>query len=164
MSDFTLAIGPLLEREGSVFTANDNGRGACKYGVTLSSYREIFPNAMAVDIQALNVVSAGEFYLSQFWGRYHVGLLDDQGVADKVMDLAVNCGGSTAVKMLQRVIGVPVDGILGPDTAGIANTMQPDEVIGALRIAAAKHYQDLVVANPTLAVDLTGWLARNQSV
>ena len=164
MSDFNVFIGPLLGREGSQFVTNDNGRGCGRYGVTLSSYLEYKPDATCEDIEALTPACAGEFYSAQFWNRYHIGLLNDQGVADKVADLAVNCGGGTAVRMLQTVIGVPVDGSLGPNTAAMANKADPTELVGALRIAAAEHYQAIAEANPAEAHDLPGWLARNQAV
>ena len=165
MSDFESTIGPLLARETGKFVADDNGRGACKWGVTLASYRAAHPEATAETIRAMTPETAGAFYRLAFWERYHIGLLNDQAVADKVMDLAVNCGGGNAVRMLQTVIGVKVDYILGPRTADFANSTPPAEVIGGLRIVAAERYRSLAASDPSkYGRDLAGWLARNEKV
>ena len=165
MSNFESTIGPLLAREGGEFVTDDNGLGACKWGVTLSSYRAAHPEATEETIRAMTPEAAGEFYREEFWERYHIGLLSDQAVADKVMDLAVNCGGGNAVRMLQTVIGVKVDYVLGPRTAAVANSLQPSDLIGGLRIAAAERYRSLAATDPAkYGGDLAGWLARNETV
>jgi lysozyme family protein len=161
MSQFAAAIGGLLKNEGSALVSNDHGRGASKYGITLATYRELHPAATDDDIARLGPEQATAFYRTAFWERYHLGLLEDQEVANKVLDLGVNMGGGTAVRLLQRAIGVsPADGVLGPKTAAAVNKRQPAIVMQGLRTAGAQYYQELVQRRPDYKPCLPGWLAR----
>lgn len=165
VSDFQTAIGPLLQREGSQFIANDNGRGSCKWGITRKTAREFYPNCSDDDIARMTPEQAEEFYRMHFWERYQIGRITDQALAERVFDMAVNMGGGTAVKMLQRVVGVKADGILGPHTAAMTNMTQPGEVIGGLKITARRHYEQLAAADPEkYGDDLPGWLNRLERV
>jgi lysozyme family protein len=164
MSDFDKAIGPLLKREGG-YSPSDNGRGSVNLGITLRSYQEFFPAATDADIRALTPEKAAAFYERAFWTRYRIGRIEDQELAEKVLDLAVNMGGGTACRMLQRVAGVKADGIIGPYTASVVNSMPPADVLGKLRAAAKEHYELLAAKNPALyGDDIKGWLARNEKV
>jgi len=160
MSTFESAITPLLAHEGSTLVPEDNGRGPSKYGVTLKSAREFYPHWTAADIARLDPAGAAEFYRVAFWRRYGVGLIESQGVADKVLDLAVNIGGGTAVRLLQSAVGVKQDGLIGPKTARAVNATDPWRTLATLRVLAERHYRDLVARNPKLAPCLPGWLAR----
>jgi lysozyme family protein len=160
VSRFDLAIGPLLKNEGSAYVPEDHGRGASRWGVTLKSYRELCPSAQTADIHELGREQAIAFYQRMFWDRYNLALIEEQAVANKVLDLAVNCGPGTAIRILQRAIGAPVDGVLGPKTAAAANQRTPELVLQGIRTAGAQYYQELVDRRPEWKNCLPGWLAR----
>lgn len=153
------AINKLLEHEGSRYVPDDHGRGPSRYGVTLKTAQERFPNWTAQDIRDLNKSAATEFYRQEFWKRYHLERIQDQQLANKMLDLTVNLGGTTAVRLLQRAAGVePVDGILGSRTAAAANHMP--QTTALLQAVAEEHYRKIVEARPEWANCLEGWLAR----
>ena len=160
MSTFSEAIGPLLEHEGSAVVPQDHGRGASKWGITLATYREMFPAAETADIVQLGREQAISFYRRMFWEQLRLGLIEDQSVANKALDLCVNMGGATGIKMLQRAIGAPADGVLGPFTAAAVNKREPAAVLQGIRTAAAQYYQDLAQRRPEFKPCLAGWLAR----
>ena len=59
--------------------------------------------------------------------------LDGDGTLDlAVFDLAVNSGPARAVRMLQTVLGVAVDGIVGPVTLEAAWQAEPADTIRRL--------------------------------
>jgi lysozyme family protein len=159
MALFGDAIAQLLRNEGPGFVDNDHGRGPSKYGVTLLTYRDYKPGATAEDIRRLTSAGAEVFY-RWWWERYKLGLIDSQEVAFKAFDLGVNCGQATVIKILQRAVGVPADGILGPRTAAAVNARTPKLVLQGIRTAGAQHYQELVERRPEYAPCLEGWLAR----
>jgi lysozyme family protein len=160
MSDFSEAIPVILHNEGSAYVPDDNGRGPSKFGITLETYREYFPKATAEDILNLGPEQATAFYRIAVWERFHIGLLDSQGVAGKVLDLVVNCG-PIALKWLQRSVDSCEDGILGIQTATAVNTSPPNQVLANLRANASNYYNVLALKDPTkYAADLPGWLAR----
>ena len=160
MADFELAIGPLLENEGHGYVDEDHGRGASKWGITLETYRGNHPGATADDIRNLTGEQAEWFYRSAFWDRYHIGEIEDQALANKVLDLAVNMGPGTAIRNLQVSVGVRPDGILGKDTAAAVNKADAAEVLGKVRAHAEGYYRNLAATHPEDQHELAGWLAR----
>jgi lysozyme family protein len=163
MSTFESAIPVILEHEGSAYVPEDHGRGASRYGITLRTWQASHPGAVDSDIWNLTEAQASEFYRSEFWNRYRIGRIDDQTLATKVLDLAINCGPGTAIKMLQHSAGVPNDGILGEHTESAVNAHNPAALLATLRENAEAHYRHLVEANASLAPCLPGWLARLES-
>lgn len=57
-----------------------------------------------------------DFYKRNYWNHLHLDDLANQELANQVFDTAVNCGIKTAVKIIQKVLGIPADGKLGPVT------------------------------------------------
>lgn len=176
MSDFAPVIDVLLKDEGGVFVPEDNGRGASKWGITLATARQFYPQATADDIARMDRDQAANFYRIHYWQQCRIGLIQDQALATKVFDLLVNMGGGGwilsrekgtrelkdgAITLLQKCAGISsVDGILGPRTAQAVNGLDPQWLLKSFKQAACDHYQHLVLENPALATDLKGWLAR----
>jgi lysozyme family protein len=103
---------------GYVNHTNDPG-GETKFGISKKSY----PN---LDIQNLTLDQAKEIYKRDFWDKvygdylpYKVGLL--------AFDAAVNHGVRAAIKILQKALGIPDDGIFGDDTYTELINSDPDK-------------------------------------
>lgn len=160
MSDFQTALKQLLSDEGGIFVPADNKRGASRYGITLETFREFYPDATAETIENLTPIEVEDFYQVAFWGRYRYGLILDQALATKLLDLGANIGGSTVVKLLQRALLLNDDGILGPITAAAANS-NPTKTLVSFRIELEQYHRNVALANPEEAPYLAGWLARD---
>lgn len=162
MSDFSKAFPVILHDEGAGYVANDHGRGPSKYGITLATAKELFPDWTAETIANLTEAQAEQFYYVAFWQRYHYFYILDQDLATKVLDFGVNCGGTEAVLMLQRAVGVmPEDGILGPKTAQAVNRSNPHLLLGVFKREIENYHREVAAAHPELADRLAGWLARD---
>lgn len=119
--NFEIAIERVLGHEGGyVNNPNDPG-GETKWGISKRSY----PN---VDIKALTRTEAIAIYRRDFWNLVHADELFD-GVAYQSLDFAVNSGIGTAVRYLQRALGVADDGHWGPHTAAAAKAMSESDQI-----------------------------------
>jgi len=160
MADFDKAIAVLLSDEGSVYIPNDHGRGPSKWGITWLTAQEIEPEWSATTIESLTRDQACDFYQKWAWQGAHIGLIRDQELATKLLDLGVNIGLGKAIEFLQRGLGVACDGILGPLTASAANLAEPNFVIAAM-ITAGRAYYDQIVAHDRLQQkNYPGWIAR----
>ncbi|WP_121171391.1 putative peptidoglycan-binding domain-containing protein [Thermovibrio guaymasensis] len=65
------------------------------------------------------------------------------------------------VKLAQKILGLPVDGILGPRTLSALNSVNPEEFIKDFTLARIAFYTAL--ANKSLkryALYLRGWINR----
>lgn len=103
------------------------GRGALKgtkYGISAASYP-------TEDIAALTLDDSRRIYRRDFWDRLGADQLFD-GVAFQAFDFAVNSGIETAVRYLQRAVGVADDGHWGPVSTAAAAAMSESDTILAL--------------------------------
>lgn len=152
MARFDLAIPIVIWNEGGL-TGDPNDRGGLtNFGISQRSY----PN---LDIATLTQQDAVNIYHRDFW-KFD-GIMNQQ-LADKVFDATVNMG-HTAIKILQRLVGVSDDGVYGPATEKAINVMNPGALLGQFRSALVDHYEAIVAADPSQVKFLSGWLRRARS-
>lgn len=119
--NFNQAIERVLGHEGGyVNNPNDPG-GETQWGISKRSYPE-------VDIKALTRDDAKLIYFNDFWTRVNADQLYD-GVAYQTLDFAINSGCQTAIRYLQRALGVADDGHWGPISAAAAASMSESDQI-----------------------------------
>ncbi|HVJ54861.1 MAG TPA: glycosyl hydrolase 108 family protein [Aliidongia sp.] len=168
-ADFAAALALVMMHEGGYqndprdrgnWTGGAVGAGVLKgtkYGISAAS----FPT---LDIANLTPQQAGALYEAEFWRRFHIDELPAPASA-KVMDMAVNCGGTPAVTALQRALaacGMPVavDALIGPVTVAAARACDPQTLYRALCDQMAAHYRAVVERHPEEAEYLGAWLRR----
>jgi len=61
--------------------------------------------------------------------------------------MAVNAGAPMAVRQLQRALGLPPDGIVGPETIRAAHQANPRSLLDVLTEARIEHYMTLPLFN-----------------
>ncbi len=71
--------------------------------------------------------------------------------------------GHNGIKVLQGVLGLPADGIVGPKTLEQVNESNTTIVFGLYKGARVKYYNDLVARKPEMKIFLNGWLKRANS-
>ena len=96
--DFDQAIERVLSHEGGYINDPRDPGGETQWGISKRSYPSI-------NIKLLTRTGAIEIYRRDFWDRVHANDLFD-GVAYQCLDFAVNSGIETAVRYLQRALGV----------------------------------------------------------
>jgi lysozyme family protein len=113
------------------------------------------------------------YYLS-YWLPINGAHLIDQGIANKLYDMAVNMGPAKAITWLQRGLNIrgwdaggdiplpdmPVDGIMNATTVARANAAPAVRLLCMLQAASSKHYWDICEAEPSQRKFADGWLAR----
>lgn len=100
-----------------------------------------------------------DFYKSNFWDVNSLDNFSDQQLANSVYDFGVNSGTGRAAKFLQEIIGVLVDGQIGPKTLSKLNSLPAKEVHVAYNAKRELFYKGLA-KNPTQAKFLKSWLSR----
>lgn len=137
----------MLNEGGYVNDPKDSG-GETKYGISKKAY----PN---VDIPNLTIEQAKEIYKKDYWDRCKCDYLPDC-LSVAVFDFAVNSGIKTAIKKLQIVLGVSVDGIIGNQTIGACNRLSPKKIL--------KDYMNLrldyLMSLKQWSIYGKGWVAR----
>ena len=169
MADFATALALTLINEGGFFHDAETGE-LVNRGITLDTLRElgilksIGPASVAdIDfVQGLTEDETAQVYRHFWWDILHLDSLNDQELANKVFDLAVNTGTVQTTLWLQRIVNVKQDGVMGPVTMAALNSGNAAAILVALRLNAKAFYVALAEAHPALAHDLDGWLARLQ--
>lgn len=128
------AIKFTLSYEGSRLTNDPNDLGGeTKYGIAKTHY----PNE---DIPNMTEERAKMIYRRDFWDAIMGDSLPAK-LAACVFDAAVNQGPVTAVKMLQDMLDVSVDGTVGPQTLKAAALTTDYHVYQYLLVRARRYMQ-----------------------
>jgi len=110
----------------------------------------------------LTLDQAKAIYKRDYWIYSRI---QDQDVATKVFDLAVNLGPPAAHRLLQTALlalgeTVAVDGVFGPQTLAAANRVDPERLLREIRAQAAVYYAQTVLITPSEQKFLLGWMRR----
>jgi lysozyme family protein len=114
--------------------SNDVGDagGPTNYGITIWDARKYWKaNATAADVKSMPKEVAAQIYEE----HYAHPLAYDQlpaGVDYAVLDYGINSGISRSTKVLQGIVGVPVDGIMGPATISATNKLNSMDLINKI--------------------------------
>lgn len=102
------------------------------------------------------------FYKTSIWNQNKLGDLQNQELANQLYDAVVNCG-QRAVKAIQGLLSVGVDGIMGSKTTDACNFYPaPDDLVDRFLSWRKNYYQMIVQAHPEQDKFLNGWLKRCQ--
>jgi lysozyme family protein len=115
-----------------------------------------------VAVKHLKVVDARVIYRRKFWDRMKGNQINNQQIAEILFDGFVNCGLS-GIKIMQKVLQLKEDGIVGPITLSAINSANPELLFKDYKYERELYYRGLVINKPTLHVFLKGWLNRINS-
>lgn len=114
---FDEAFVRLIGHEGGyVNDARDPG-GETKYGISQRAYP-------GEDIRNMTLERAKDIYRRDYWWAAGCDAVPD-AVKFDLFDMAVNSGVKTAIKNLQRAVGVEPDGVIGNVTMQAIGAMNP---------------------------------------
>lgn len=185
MAEFGLALPHILEHEGgSAFTNDpDDPGGATRWGVSLRYLlargdldRDGLPDGDvdgdgdvdADDVRHMPRHRAAFIYRTGFWDPNRLDEVVSQGVANKLVDAAVNVGSSQAWRLAQRAhnalgtLSAPliVDGRVGPRTLFAVNCVPSNAFLRRVCAEQRAFYEALIVARPRLDKYRRGWTCR----
>lgn len=169
---FQSCVNSILEHEGGLSIDKRDPGGITQWGISLRYLRSIGYDINGdgkvdkEDILGLPIKGAIGIYRKYWWDKFRYAAFNELIVVEKVFDMAVNMGSYTAHKLLQmainkhRDIPIAVDGILGGQTFGIANSMHGNILREELRECAKNRYLAILAANPDMEWCRKGWMNR----
>lgn len=157
-----------MKYEGGYVDNPNDGGGPTKFGVTFTTWLrngakdedhdgDIDKN----DLKLITLQEALPIAKRLYWDKVHGDEIKSQSIAELLMDWAYMSGNSIAIKRLQEVLGLPQDGVIGPNTLAAINRADAKNLFEHYKMRREKFFRNIVVAQPKDIVFLNGWLRRN---
>lgn len=144
-------------------------RGGETYRGVARRYHPNWPGWKIIDeiktkrsIKTNEIIPAAELFAEEFYENMFDGLgfnwIESQKVADFLFDFFVNSGYS-AIKSVQKVLDLKVDGVMGPLTISAINSAG-DALFDELWDARRYFFLKIVERDPEQKVFFQGWMNR----
>jgi lysozyme family protein len=102
---------------------------------------------------------AWQIFQTNFWDNMLGNAIEDQNIANILFDGHVNHG-RTGLRIMQRVLGIKVDGVVGDLTIAAINKANGKTLFLTYQQARVDFYKQIVKNKPSQQVFLEGWLRR----
>jgi lysozyme family protein len=145
---FETAVEFVLAAEGGLVDDASDPGGLTKFGISQRAY----PN---LNIRDLTIDEAKALYRNDYWSRCSCDRLP-AGIALILFDAAVNQGVSASIRMLQRSLNVPEDGVIGRVTLSAVAARTPAGIIAEMIAMRSVAY----AVSPLAGRDGLGWFRR----
>lgn len=142
----------LIAREGGDKLVTDPFGGLTKFGISQKAYPQL-------DIAGLSYAQAKMLYINDYLLKTNISRLPD-GLQEMVLDYAVHSGPVTAIKCLQKLLGVAQDGKIGPQTLTAAQTCPIPQVVSAMARERISYMIRQCQKTPDKLTYLNGWVMR----
>lgn len=101
-----------------------------------------------------------EFYRREFWNKADLDAVIEQRKADEIFIFGTNAGMSIAIKKAQELVGVEVDGDIGPKTLKAINAYDVEKFDVFYDLEEKEHYDTVIARRDALRINQKGWYNR----
>lgn len=139
--------------------------GATNMGVTIGTWRKQGYDKDGdgdIDVDDLRLISeadAQRIFKLNYWDRWQGAKIRDQSVANILVDWVWGSG-AYGIKIPQRILGVKVDGVVGPKTLTALNNQDQEALFAKLKREREEYFHHICVVTPSNKAFLNGWLRR----
>ena len=156
LSNFPASLALILKSEGGFVNHRNDPGGMTNLGVTRNVWKEWVKHEVdEAEMRSLTPELVAPLYKANYWDACKCDDLP-LGVDYVVFDSAVNMGGGRAARLLQTVLGVTADGVIGRATIAAATAADPAELLEAFSQGKGEFYKSL----STFKTFGRGWLNR----
>lgn len=143
---------PGIEGGGKLSHDPSDKGGLTRWGISQRSH----PNE---DIINLTKERAEEIYFKKYWSIMNLDGIRDDNIILHLFVFGVNRGPRTAIKTMQRLVGVDDDGIIGPQTLRAINDYNGD-LLSDFAKREKLVYITIAQKDISQKPNLLGWLNR----
>lgn len=153
---------PFIQKWEGGYANNPNDKGGCTMkGITIKTYRKYFGEYKTCsDLKNITEEQWLHIFENGYWNPCKGDDIIDQSIANIIVDWAWMSGVKTAIKKIQKMIGVEDDGIVGKQTLNAINSFPPDILFEIIYNERKKYYYNICENNPSQEVFLKGWMNR----
>ena len=165
MADSKKLVPFILSWETDKYTNNKKDKGGpTKYGITLATWRRVGydKNGDGVlneeDVKLLTKDDFHRVFKQNFWNACKADKIQDQSVANMLVDFAYNSGVKRAATYLQLTLGITADGIIGNKTLFAINKSNGKRLFERLKKTREDYLKSIAKGEQKDFLD--GWLRR----
>lgn len=162
---FDQAMTLVLQHEGGYSNdPNDHG-GPTNYGLTLDDLSRYRGHQCSInDIRSIGMDEVKAIYKAFYWDPLSLDQVTDQKLQVALFDQGVLSGIRTAAEKVQAIVGVDVDGAIGPITLAALNSWSGIDLTMKFVISMQLRYVSICVQDRSQIVFLEGWIRRTQDL
>lgn len=138
--------------------------GLTKYGVTFSALQRARPLATPEDVKALTKDEAIDILTQHYVIDPGLARIFNDALRFAVIDYAIYSGPATAIRALQRIVGMEADGILGDATATAVNAFDSVSLMRLFVAQRLRHLGRIITNDPRQHAFAAGWINRVATV
>jgi lysozyme family protein len=157
-----LELVPFIRKWEGGYSNKKNDKGGCTMqGVTIKTFKSYFgEDKTCSDLKQITDEQWAYVFKDGYWNPCKGDDINDQSIANIIVDWAWMSGVKTAVKVVQKLVGVKADGIIGKQTLSAINSSNAPKLFESIYNEREKFYYDIVERDPSQKKFLTGWLNR----
>lgn len=147
---------------GYANTPGDKG-GPTNKGITLATFRSVYGQTKTIDdLKQLTEDQWEYIFRTHYWNRWRADEIKDTSVAFLLVSWVWGSG-AYGVKVPQRVLGVDIDGVVGPETLTAINNKDGKQLFELLKQEKKAYLERICTVTPANRKFLKGWLRRLSS-
>ena len=144
--------------------AHPNWQGWQQVRAAINAYSDLKKASVALynDDALVNLVA--NFYKKTYWDALSLDAVNSQLKANELFCFAVNVGTKSAMRVLQDMLGLQCDGIMGQETLRALNNYNEQAFDVDFDRAEIAYYRNLIRKNPRLGIYERGWENRARKI
>lgn len=156
----------ILSWEGGCVNDPVDKGGATNMGVTIATWRKVGYDKDGdgdIDVDDLRLISKDDVLnrvlKPHYWDKWKADQIKSQSVANILVDWVWGSG-ANGIKIPQKLLGLTVDGIVGPKTLAAVNSSDALVLFNTIKAEREAFLWRIVERDPTQKRFIKGWLNR----
>lgn len=156
----------ILSWEGGFVNDPVDKGGATNMGVTIATWRKVGYDKDGdgdIDVDDLRLLSKEDVLnrvlKPHYWDKWKADQIKSQSVANILVDWVWGSG-ANGIKIPQKLLGLTVDGIVGPKTLAAVNSSDSLALFNAIKAEREAFLYRIVERDPSQKRFIKGWLNR----
>ena len=169
MADVNKLVPHIVKWEGGWSDHKNDLGGKTNKGITYQTYkfyyrRKGLPEPSVEQLKNISHTEFTDILKTLYWDVCKADYIVNQSVANAIVDWGWNSGNVTAIKEVQKILGVKADGIVGNITLSAINSRSPLPLFGAIKQARLDYIDEICEARKENLDFKDGWLNRIESL